>query len=394
MALASRRVARPSLHSALEALEGFLAATQAIAGELALDNVLQVIVDQARTLAEARYAALGIVDDRGVMERFITSGIDEATRERIGDPPRGHGLLGQIVRENRSLRIDDVTADPRRYGFPPHHPEMHSFLGVPVTVKGRSVGNLYLTNHRGGGPFSEADQRLVEAFALHAGIAIENARLHDQVRRLAVIEERERIGNDLHDGIIQSMYAVSLSLEDVPELMTEDPAEATARVERAIEALHHAIRDVRNFIFGLQPELLEGTSLLGGLAALAEESRHNTLMEVVVRTPDGPVGEPGPAVTADLLGIASEALSNVARHAQAAHAWVEVTADDSELTLTVTDDGVGIKPGGAALGHQGLRNMRARAERLGGTLDIHSEPGIGTRVVVQAPLAGLRGDGT
>jgi signal transduction histidine kinase len=391
MAVTTRRIERPSLDSALDTLEGFLAATQAIASELALENVLQVIVDRARQLVDARYAALGIVAANGVIERFITSGMDPATRTRIGALPRGHGILGLIIRERRPLRIADVMHDPRRYGFPPHHPPMHSFLGVPVLMKGQSVGNLYLTERRGAAAFTEADQRLVEAFALHAGIAIENARLHEQVRRLAIVEERERIGGDLHDGIIQSMYAVSLTLEDVPELMLTEPEEATARVERAIEALNLTIRDVRNFIFGLQPRLLEGTSLLAGLTALAEESRHNTLLEVEVRAPHGPVAEPDPAITADLLGIASEALSNVARHAQAARVWVDVVEDDG-LTLSIADDGVGIKPGGAALGHQGLRNMRTRAERLGATLDIHSEPGAGTRVVVHIPFEAQEGE--
>jgi signal transduction histidine kinase len=392
MAVTPRHLEQRSLESALNALEGFLAATQAIATELDLDSVLQVIVDRARTLGDARFAALGTVDEQGGIDRFITSGLSQAERERIGALPRGHGLLGLIIREQRSFRIADIARDPRRYGFPPNHPEMHTFLGVPVVVKGRPMGNLYLTEKRGGGHFNEADQRLVEAFALHAAIAIENARLHEQASRVAVLEERVRIGNDLHDGIIQSMYAVGLSLEDVPELMAEAPAEAALRVERAIEALHLTIRDVRNFIFGLQPKLLEGTSLISGLAALAEESRHNTLVEVEVRMPHGPPAEPDAATTADLLGIASEALSNVARHAQAARAWVEVVVDPAELTLIIADDGVGIKPGGAALGHQGLRNMRTRAERLGGTLDIHSEPGVGTRIVVHVPIESRGGE--
>ena len=112
---------------------------------------------------------------------------------------------------------------------------MHSLLGVPITVRGRVVGDFYLTDKRGAPEFDPADQAIVEMFALHAGIAIENARLHEEVQRLAVVEERERIGQDLHDGIIQGLYGVGLSLEDVPELMIDDPAEAQARVERAIE---------------------------------------------------------------------------------------------------------------------------------------------------------------
>ena len=213
------------------------AAVRGIAGLATVDDVLQVIVDQVRPLVGAQYAALGIVDVRGRIERFITSGMDDATRNRIGPLPKGHGLLGLIINENRSFRIPDINTDPHRYGFPSNHPPMKSFLGVPITVRDLSMGRLYLTNKVGADVFSEEDQSLVETFALHAGIAMENARLHEQLKRLAVVDERERISKDLHDGIIQNMYAVSLSLEDVPELMEGDRIEAEARVERAIDSI-------------------------------------------------------------------------------------------------------------------------------------------------------------
>ena len=227
-------------------------------------------------------------------------------RGRGSEPlPRGHGFLGLIIRENASFRIPDIAVDERRYGFPPNHPPMHSFLGVPVTVKGRSVGNLYFTDKAGGELFTAADQALVETFARHAAIAIENARLHEQVQRLAVVDERERISKDLHDGIIQSIYAVGLSLEDVPELMEEDPDEVVRRVEHAIDSLHLAIRDIRNFIFGLRPELLSGMSLMSGLAATAEEFRHNSMIDVELEA-KGPIAEPTADTTAHLLGIVHE----------------------------------------------------------------------------------------
>jgi GAF domain-containing protein len=180
------------------------AAVRGIAGLATIDEVLQVIVDRVRPLVSAQYAALGIVDEQGRIERFITSGIDLSTRRRIGALPEGHGLLGLIIRENRSFRIPDINSDSRRHGFPPNHPPMASFLGVPITVKGISLGRLYLTNKIGAEQFSEEDQSLVETFALHAGIAMENARLHEQLNRLAVVDERERISKDLHDGIIQN----------------------------------------------------------------------------------------------------------------------------------------------------------------------------------------------
>ncbi len=367
------------------------AATRAVASVLSVDEVLQVIVDQVRPLVGARYAALGIVDTRGVIERFITSGLSDEGRARIGDLPRGYGFLGLIMHENRSFRIPDINTDPRRYGFPPNHPPMTSFLGVPVTVKGRSVGNLYLTDKRGALEFTEADQGIVESFARHAGIAIDNARLHEQVHRLAIFDERERIGKDLHDGIIQSIYAVGLSLEDVPDLIADDPDEVVQRVERAIDTLHLTIRDIRNFILGLRPELLGGTTLPGGLAALVEDFRHNAIVDVELAV--GEIQrEPPEAVTSHLLGIVNEALSNIARHSGATRAWIDVIAEDPSLTVVIRDNGHGFDPtAGAALGHQGLRNMRSRAADVGAIMDITSTQEQGTEIRVQLELDGLTG---
>jgi signal transduction histidine kinase len=363
-------------------------ATRAIAGLGSVEEVLQVIVDQIRPLVDARYAALGIVDAGGVIETFITSGLDPETRARIGPLPRGHGFLGLIIRENGSIRIPDIALDDRRYGFPPNHPEMHSFLGVPVTVKGRSVGNLYFTDKAEGQEFTEADQSLVETFARHAGIAIENARLHEQVQRLAVVDERERISQDLHDGVIQSIYAVGLSLEDVPELIEEDPDEVVRRVERAIESLHLTIRDIRNFIFGLRPELLSGMTLLAGLAATTEEFRHNSMIDVELES-NGLIDEPSTDTTAHLLGIVHEALGNVARHSGASRAVITVSTTDDALELAVTDNGRGFDPATAAtIGHQGLVNMQERAEGIGATMTIDSEPRTGTTVRIRLPNQG------
>lgn len=359
------------------------AATRAVSGVLGVDEVLQVIVDQVRPLVGAQYAALGIVDERGVIERFITSGLDHETRARIGALPHGRGILGLIIEENRSFRIRDITVDARRFGYPDHHPPMHSFLGVPVHVKGSSVGNLYLTNKTGALEFTDADQQIVETFALHAGIAIENARLHEQVQRLAIVDERERISKDLHDGIIQNIYAVGLSLEDVPDLIEEDPFEVVRRVERAIDSLHLTIRDIRNFIFGLRPELLGGLSLAGGLGTVVEEFRHNSVVDVELAM-DQAAREPSPEATAHVLGIVNEALSNVARHSGATRVWVMLDAGPSgEVRVTVRDNGRGFDATGQGmLGHQGISNMRSRAAGIGATLEIEGRAGGGSTLVV------------
>ncbi len=374
-------VAAEEVHAALDA------AVRGIAGLTSVDDALQVIVDSVRPLVGAEYAALGIVDGAGRIERFITSGMDDATRRQLGPLPEGHGLLGLIIRENRSFRVPDLNVDSRRYGFPPGHPPMTSFLGVPIAIKGVSLGRLYLTNKIDADDFSAADQALVETFALHAAIAMENARLHEQLQRLAVVDERERISRDLHDGIIQNLYAVGLALEDVPEIMVEDQAEATARVERSIDSIHLAIQDIRNFIFGLRPGLLEGTSLIGGLAALVAEYRHDSLIDLELIVPE-PVAEPPAEVIGQLLAIVGESLSNVVRHSRASRALVELAvADDGRgCEVRIDDNGIGFDPAGVGkLGHQGLANIRNRVGQIGGSITIHSQPGAGSHVVVRIP---------
>ena len=369
-----------------ERLSALDAATRGIAGVLELDEALELIVRRVRDLVGARYAALGIVDERGVIERFVTVGVSDADRERIGDPPRGHGLLGLIIREGRSFRIPEIADHPDRSGFPPNHPPMHSFLGVPVTVKGVSVGNLYLTDKLNAREFSVGDQRLVEMFALHAGIAIDSARLHAQVQRLAIVDERERIGKDLHDGIIQDIYAVGLSLEDASEMVDDDPAEARARIDRAIDSLHSTIRDIRNFIMGLRPELLDQNDLLGSLGALAEQLRVSSVIDVQTDVDPAAATAVPEALRPAIFHIARESLANVARHSRASRATVRLSAVEGGLRLEIADDGVGFDPEAHRPGaHQGLPNMTSRALRHGGRVEIVSAAGRGTRIIATFP---------
>ncbi|MEO6351432.1 MAG: GAF domain-containing sensor histidine kinase [Candidatus Limnocylindrales bacterium] len=367
-------------------LEALDAAVRGIAAVQSVDAVLQLIVDRVRDLVSARYAALGIVGPFGHIEQFITSGLSHEQRDGIGSLPRGHGLLGLIIREASSFLIDDIAQDHRRYGFPPNHPEMHAFLGAPVRSRGRTIGNLYLTNKLTAPTFSEEDLRLVEMFALHAGIAMENASLHDEVQRLAIVDERQRISQDLHDSIIQSLYAVSLSLEDLPEIIEEDPVEAAARADRAIESIHSTIRDIRNFIFGLQPELLESADLPSGIRSMAAEFRANTLVELDVEIGSGLAGLPRD-LAPQLLAITSEGLSNIAKHSRATRALLDLRTAGGVVRLTISDNGRGFDltlPRTSS--HHGLANLRSRAESAGGSLAIESQLGAGTKIVAEIPL--------
>ena len=379
-----------ALRLQLDALDS---AVRGIAGVQSVDRVLQLIVDNVRVLVGARYAALGIQGALGRIDEFIVSGITPEQRALLGDPPTGHGLLGLIIKEDRALLIDDIATDPRRYGFPEHHPEMHSLLGVPVRSRGETIGNLYLTNKETAPVFDGEDQALVERFALHAGIAIENARLHEQVGRLAIVEERERISQDLHDSIIQSLYAISLSLEDLPEIVAEDPPEGAARTDRAIDGIHATIRDIRNFIMGLQPELLAGADLRTSIETLAAEFRANTLIDLEMRVDadSAALAQLTHDHEAHVLAITREALSNIAKHSNATRATIDLTAQDGTLTLIVGDNGRGFDVDAARSSRQrGLGNLRARAEQVGGRLNLTSEEGAGTRVSAELPIS--RGD--
>lgn len=362
------------------------AAIRAISGVLTLERVLQLIVDAVRQLADAQYAGLGIADATGRIERFFTSGISRADRERIGALPQGNGLLGLIIRKGQTFRIRDLATDPRRHGFPPHHPEMHAFLGVPLTFKGRRMGDLYLTNKQGAPEFSEDDQLLVERFALHAGLAIQNARLSARVQALAVVEERDRIGRDLHDGIIGRIYAVALSLDDIPEMMASSPEAAAVRVDHAVDALNATIGEIRNFIFGLRPGSQDAGGLTAALETLADEIRMTAPVDVLVNAEDLPVVPD--EMAEELLKVAREALGNASRHAGARQVSVMLSAEDGQLRLEISDDGRGFDPSAPrSAEHHGLANMRRRAAQLHGRLEVTSEAGRGTRIILLLPLA-------
>ena len=379
--------------SVVAAIDALDVATRAIAGELDLDRVLQLIIDSVRDLVSAQYAALGIVDASGRIELFITSGISASQRAEIGSLPSGHGLLGLIIRESRSYRIPNIAAHPDSYGFPEGHPPMRSFLGVPIRVGGVSMGNFYLTNKLAAPEFSERDLRLVEMFALHAGIAIQNARLHSRVQRLALVDERIRIGRDLHDGIIQGIYAVALSLEDVPELMVEAPAEASARIDRAIDRLNLTIGEIRQYIVSLSADSND-VAIGARLTAIAEETGLLTTSSLKVELDlDAEAlarvdAEMTREAATQLVQIVREAVSNTLRHGAAKHVRIALGLDGDVVVVVVDNDGRGFEPGAPrGAGHLGLVNLHDRAMSAGGSLEIRSAVGAGTRIIARLPLA-------
>ena len=364
-------------------------ATLAISSDLSLAQTLKRIVVAAADLADARYAALGVPDESGeYLAEFITTGMSPEAEARVGHRPRGHGILGVILHEGQSLRLRNLHQHPRSVGFPPNHPPMTSFLGVPITRKGERLGNLYLTDKRNADEFSPEDQYLIELLAAHAGVAIENARLYSRIQYLTVVEERQRIGMDLHDGIIQSIYAVGLTLEFAKvELGDGQVASAETQINTAMEALNATIRDIRAYILDLRPRRFQGDNIITGLERLLAEFKANTLMAVSFNAQ----AEADADLTADarlaLFHIAQEALSNAVKHSRASGVTVRLVHEDGAVILSLQDNGHGFVESEVAhrLGH-GLENMRERARAIGGLFTIKPVETGGTEVRVTIPL--------
>jgi signal transduction histidine kinase len=507
-----------------------LEAVTAMSSDLDLASVLTRIVESATALTGARYGALGVIGNDGELVEFVTTGIDEQARQLIGDLPRGRGILGVIIEDPSGLRLADLSAHPSSVGFPPNHPPMRSFLGMPVRIRGTVFGNLYLTEKAGGGPFTEDDEVLVEELARTAGYVISNARsfalserrrqwleasaelaellqppvelptaLHqiastarqvsraravalwsslgpdhdtlsvapdadpervqallaevrdatrpepgspvfttavddvpvivvplrshlapvtalvavagpdswlldvqdrdlfagfaDQValwldrtqaladrQELAVISDRERIARDLHDIVIQRLFATGLQLQGVAA-MAGDGA-VTDRLDKSVAELDDTIKAIRGTIFELQDR--RGDSLRAGIRSLVKEYVPVLGFTPVVRT-SGPVDTVVPPdLGSQLLAVLREAVSNVARHALADGAEVDVVVAADRLELRVADDGVGLP---SVITESGLRNARRRAHDLGGTLQVSPVGERGTLLVWRVPLS-------
>jgi two-component system sensor histidine kinase DevS len=529
--------------------------------DLSLESVLERIVHMAREQADATYAAIGVLDDQDRLIKFIPVGMTPDELHRLGKLPEGKGLIGAIRSECRTIRIPDIRQDARSVGFPKGHPKMTSFLGVPIMLGEKPLGQIYLTNKRGANEFTETDERVIETLAAYAatainnsrlyedlllrdealrqrnhdlalindmavtltrsldvdeileqtmsrvmsylgvgtgeiflcedgskelrlalhqgefagafltkdrflfgegfiglvaqtgkpmattdlstdmrylrpavvaagfrsmacipmkargsvvgvmslasrnerrfeerelnflaaicnwaGITIENAHLHRQAGRLAVLEERERIGMDLHDGIIQSIYAVGLALDYARVAIDEDPSQSRQKIEQAIEGLNSAIRDIRTYILDLRPRQFHGGDLMGGLRRLVDEYRTNTLADAVLIGPkDGLVDLPAAHATA-LFHICQEALANVAKHSAARRADIRLWMTRDRVLLEVADNGQGfdLRKMSVTIGH-GLSNMHVRARKVGGDVEITSAPGEGTTVLAWVP---------
>ena len=386
----TRRVSENDGQSKLSAMSD---AVLAISAELTVDAALQKMVDAARELVRARYAALGIPDGEGGFDQFITSGMSDAQIAAIGPLPRTHGLLGAMLEDSRPFRSDDIKDDPRFVGWPWSHPMMTSFLGVPIVSKGQIIGAFYLTDKRDAVNFGDDDQRMIEMLAAHAAVAIENARLFERSRELSVVEERNRLARDLHDSVTQTLFSVVLNAEAAVTMLGRNGGEASqaqahsrAQLEKVRDLARDALQEMRSLIFELRPAELEADGLVATLRKHIDVVQRVRRMEITL-TVEGE-RRLAPDVEQGLFRIAQEALNNALKHAQARR--IDVTLDLRRgAVLTVSDDGTGFDVDSleARSKRLGLTSMRERAEAIDARWSIESAPGGGTRVRIEAPDA-------
>jgi signal transduction histidine kinase len=364
-------------------LRRLLDAVLMIEADVELSDLLHLFVKEACSLVGARYGALGVLNEaRTTLEQFVTVGLSDEEEELIGQRPTGRGVLGLLITEPSTLLLHDLSTHPDSYGFPAHHPPMTSFLGVTVRVRDEVYGNLYLTDKIGADDFSDEDAALAEGLAVAAGIASENRRLHDRVRLMSVLDDRDRIARDLHDRVIQRVFAIGLTLQEATKLTDVDSV--VQQVNRSVDELDTTITEIRTAIYELG-----GNALPGGLRHSVIELT-NEMTPFLGARPEvtfrGPVDNAVPQRTADnVLAVLREALTNAGKHANATRFLVTLSTTD-HVTLEVIDNGIGIDDGISRDGGLGLANLRSRAERLQGVCSItHSDLG-GTRVIWRVPV--------
>ena len=359
-----------------------------LTSELGLESLFQKIADLSRQLIGCEYSALGIIGSDGRLKQFITSGISPKVHNLIGPLPTGEGVLGAVLRIMRPLRIPDVTKHPESVGFPPHHPLMNSLLSVPITLQGEAFGTLYLANKIGATEFSDNDQAVVMLFAAQAAISLHNAQLFETIESaatyLATSEERARIGRDLHDGVIQSLYAAGLTLEDIAwESQFDKPS---SRIKDVVNDLNQIIGDIRNYIVGLGPLELQGRGLNEALTTIINDFIEHTGVPVNFKF-DIDVSVLSEIYITTIWHIMYEWLSNIKQHSSAESVNMDVLQTSTDITITITDNGVGLHDhqGYSKRGH-GIDNIRIRASSLGGHMNLKSTSGFGTEIQVTLPI--------
>jgi len=390
-------------------LRVLLGAALALAGPNDRDTVLQRIVESAASVAKARYAALGVYADTGELTTFVHHGFDESTVASIGHYPRGEGLLGQVIIADRPVRLDDLAEHPSSCGFPAGHPDMRTFLGVPILRAGQRHGNLYVTGKQHGAPFDETDEALIVALAAFAAGAIDTAERVVAERARAVAEEqararrellgqviaaqeaeRARVSRDLHDDVGQALTSVLLGLRLVEDSFAGtgvDSDEARRRIADLRELVADGLRRARQLAFDLRPTVLDDIGLEPALHRLRQDLAARSGLVVELDTAALHREERlSPGTETVVYRVVQEALTNVIRHAAATSASVTLSVIEDRVRVFIEDDGKGFdstQP--LAEPNLGTQGMQERAKLVDGSLSIMSEPGAGTVVLLEVP---------
>jgi signal transduction histidine kinase len=360
----------------------------AVSSQLSVRDVLQMIVRSARSLAGARYAALGVPDDAGGFAEFLVDGLTAREQAAIGPLPRQHGLLGVMLREGKPLRLTDIRADPRFWGWPAAHPELTDVLGVPIRDRETILGFIFAARKTGPGGFTERDERLVSLFAAHAAIALTNARLYERGRELSVLQERARLARDLHDAVSQKLFSVRAKARAAAVLVGRDPGRAVEEIDSVAALAGEAHAELRAVIDGLAPPDLAAGGLAGSIRGYAVLAGRTHGADVDVQAGDIPALDP--RLETALYRIAQEAIGNALRHSDSPQVRVCLYRRRASVVLEVSDCGTGFDPRGRPAG-LGLASMRERAASVGGRLSIAAAPGEGTRVRLSVPIRFVSG---
>lgn len=343
-----------------------------VAGQTQLDELLRTTVRLAREATSSQYAAMGVLGAHNTLREFLHLGMEPVAEEQIGHLPIGHGVLGTLIHDPQTVRVDDISQHPDSVGFPDHHPPMTTFLGVPVRAGGSVFGNLYLTDKPGG--YTDDDEVLVEALAAIAGGAISSLRLRQRLSDLVLAEDRERIARDLHDAVIQDLFAVGLSLQATTLQLEDD--RIRQRMDDAVDRIDTAISSLRTFIFDLRSLGTLNTTLAHTLDDMLSRIAGGKATWAVDLSED--VGKIDSHILDNALLVIREAVSNALRHGGATHLRVALERVDRGARLVITDNGHGFDPERASTG-MGVANMKARSTDEGGQFAIETSP-MGTTV--------------
>ncbi len=345
------------------------------------DEALRLVAKRARELVDADLASIALPESRDSLRLEVADGphADGITGMTF---PIERSISGEVVRTGRPVILKDASADERAYQPIIRVGDVGPAIFVPLSEHGNTFGTLGAARVRGRPAFSTEDLHLLETFADQAAVALEYARAQREIQRLALLEDRERIAKELHDGVIQSLFAVGMGLEAAASLAGND--EMDRRLDGAVSEIDRVIRDLRNYIFGLRPGILADRQLDQALRDLASDFQEKTGVVAIVEVDSELAAELTSRAT-EVIQIVREALSNVGRHAEATTCRVTLRRDNDSALIEVDDDGRGFDPSAAAAG-DGLANIRKRADGLGGEATIESSARQGTTVRILVPL--------